>query len=116
MYWETNERAHVVDLAAEWPDILRDRAEALHAAGRQQVSGANQKDLLIFAHLQGRKRDKKVDWVCRIETDSYFAPSNFRRFVRGGNKHGTPLDPSEPFFLGRLSYWQVSDSFRSHTT
>eukprot|EP00435_Cladocopium_sp_Y103_P017458 s4575_g4.t1 len=73
--------AEVVDLAADWPQMLRDRP----------ISGANQKDLLLFAHLA--RDDSLTDWVCRVETDSYFIPANFRRF--------------EPFYLGSLAYWHL---------
>ncbi|CAJ1328482.1 unnamed protein product [Effrenium voratum] len=92
--------ASVVDLAAEWPAMLRDRAEALAAHGRQGVSGANQKDLLLFAHLASEANLE--DWICRVETDSYFAPANFRRFVRGRQ-----LSPEEDVYLGSLAYWHL---------
>eukprot|EP00929_Paragymnodinium_shiwhaense_P001439 TRINITY_DN101679_c0_g1_i1.p1 TRINITY_DN101679_c0_g1~~TRINITY_DN101679_c0_g1_i1.p1 ORF type:complete len:582 (-),score=92.66 TRINITY_DN101679_c0_g1_i1:4-1749(-) len=103
--WRTG--ASVVDLAEEWPWMVRDSDAALHAQGRRQVSGANQKDLLLFAHLwrkaAGERRGwRAADWVCRVETDSYFAPGNFLRFLalRG-------LNADEPHFLGSLSYWHM---------
>jgi len=95
--------AEVVDLAQEWPEMLRDRDDTLAAHGRKGVSGANQKDLLLFTHLAMHRTGRsQPDWVCRVETDSYFAPQNFRRFVAGRR-----LDPSEPIFLGSISYWQM---------
>jgi len=93
--------AEVVDLAADWPQMLRDRPSALAAQGRKGISGANQKDLLLFAHL-ARDMGSLTDWVCRVETDSYFIPANFRRFVRGRQ-----LEPEEPFYLGSLAYWHL---------
>ncbi|CAE7857611.1 unnamed protein product [Symbiodinium necroappetens] len=38
----------------------------------------------------------------KVETDSYFAAANFRRFVLGRN-----LTAEEPLYLGSLAYWQV---------
>ncbi|CAK9095057.1 Uncharacterized protein SCF082_LOCUS44664 [Durusdinium trenchii] len=92
--------AEVVDLALYWPDMLRDRADVLAAHGRQGISGANQKDLLLFAYLA--REETLPDWVCRVETDSYFSPANFRRFVQGRQLH-----PEEPFYLGSLAYWHL---------
>ncbi|CAE8634158.1 unnamed protein product [Polarella glacialis] len=96
--------ASVVDLAVTWPDMVRDRAAALDKgdglSSREGVSGANQKDLLMFAFLASQ--DDGEDWVCRVETDSYFAVPNFQRFVRGRG-----LSATEPWFLGSLSYWHL---------
>lgn len=97
--------ASVVDLAAEWPHMVRDSDAQLFQHGRTAVSGANQKDLLMFAHLAASGalgEPGAVDWVCRVETDSYFAPANFRSFVRARG-----LDPSSPYFLGSISYWHL---------
>eukprot|EP00439_Symbiodinium_sp_Y106_P060813 s1334_g9.t1 len=95
------EGAIVVNLAARWPAMLRDRREALASEGRRETSGANQKDLLLFEHLAA-SQEPLPDWVCRVETDSYFAAANFRRFVVGRN-----LSAEEPLYLGSLAYWQV---------
>eukprot|EP00434_Breviolum_minutum_P024888 symbB.v1.2.021981.t1/scaffold1899.1/size238565/17 len=91
--------AEVVDLAKHWPEMLRDRPSALAAHGRKGISGANQKDLLLFAYLAA---SNLTDWVCRVETDSYFIPANFRRFVRGRR-----LEAKESFYLGSLAYWHL---------
>eukprot|EP00445_Apocalathium_hangoei_P041484 CAMPEP_0203977166 /NCGR_PEP_ID=MMETSP0359-20131031/101478_1 /ASSEMBLY_ACC=CAM_ASM_000338 /TAXON_ID=268821 /ORGANISM="Scrippsiella Hangoei, Strain SHTV-5" /LENGTH=582 /DNA_ID=CAMNT_0050915375 /DNA_START=48 /DNA_END=1793 /DNA_ORIENTATION=+ len=93
----------VVDLALERPGMVRDSTEALSSSssgGRERVSGMNQKDLLLFEYLD--RRGHQSDWVCRAETDAYFAPSNFRRFVAGRG-----LRPEESWFLGSISYWHM---------
>jgi len=87
--------AAVVDLAARWPYMVRDSQAALASKGRKGVSSANQKDLLSFAHIAAE--ESSADWVCRVETDAYFATSNFQRFVAARE-----LDPADPWFLGSV--------------
>ena len=72
-----------------------------------RISGANQKDLLLFAHLA--KDSRLSDWVCRVETDSYFVPANFQRFVRGRR-----LDPEEIACKDPLKYCEDSEDHLSH--
>lgn len=92
----------VIDLAAHWPVMLRDSASANPSKDeRYEVYPVVvQKDLLMFLHAA--ESGFSEEWMCRIETDSYFAPANFRRFVAGRG-----LDPDVPHFLGSTSYWGI---------
>ncbi|CAD7940205.1 unnamed protein product [Amoebophrya sp. A120] len=48
-------------------------------------------------HLQGNTKSELPDWYCQIESDLYFIPENFERFVNLRN-----FDANIPYYLGHI--------------
>eukprot|EP00397_Hematodinium_sp_SG-2012_P039578 GEMP01043231.1.p1 GENE.GEMP01043231.1~~GEMP01043231.1.p1 ORF type:complete len:299 (+),score=58.96 GEMP01043231.1:716-1612(+) len=87
----------VVNLSSFFPSIIHDAvASKLDGNQRPRASGANQKDLLLFAWAA--EYLGAFDWFCRIETDGYFSTENFKRMAPEDHKN-------QAIFLGATMLW-----------
>eukprot|EP00392_Amoebophrya_sp_AT5.2_P006519 g6531.t1 len=48
-------------------------------------------------NIKAKRKKKTPDWYCQIESDLYFIPENFERFVKLRN-----FDPDTPLYLGHI--------------